>query len=188
MAKSKAKPTRKPTKNQVAEKLDGLTLKQRQFINAYLGEANGNATEAARIAGYAKPAEQGYENLRKPQIRSTLDARLTESAMSSQEVLSRLASMARGSVSDFLTITPNGTYCVDLDKARLAGKLHLIKTLKPTKEGLGIELHDAQAALGLLAKFHGLLLEKPPAPPASDKPDDLMIPDEDGRPEPPPES
>ena len=30
-----------------------MTHKQKKFVEAYLGEANGNATEAARIAGYA---------------------------------------------------------------------------------------------------------------------------------------
>lgn len=30
-----------------------LTAKQLAFIDAYMGEANGNATEAARLAGYA---------------------------------------------------------------------------------------------------------------------------------------
>ena len=32
---------------------DKLTEKQRRFVEAYLGEANGNATEAARLAGYS---------------------------------------------------------------------------------------------------------------------------------------
>jgi phage terminase small subunit len=46
----------------------GLTEKQRRFVEAY----DGNATEAARLAGYegddATLAQVGYENLRKPEI------------------------------------------------------------------------------------------------------------------------
>lgn len=47
-------------------------MKQRRFVDAYTGEASGNATEAARIAGYKGDAPTlgavGSENLRKPLI------------------------------------------------------------------------------------------------------------------------
>lgn len=50
----------------------GLTVKQRLFVEAYTGPAQGNATEAARIAGYkgndVTLAVVGSENLRKPQV------------------------------------------------------------------------------------------------------------------------
>lgn len=36
-----------------------LSPKQEQFVSAYIGVANGNATEAARRAGYAHPNKQG---------------------------------------------------------------------------------------------------------------------------------
>jgi phage terminase small subunit len=32
---------------------DGLTIKQRAFVHAYCGEAQGNGTRAAKLAGYA---------------------------------------------------------------------------------------------------------------------------------------
>ena len=38
---------------------DHLNFKQRRFVEAYAGEASGNATEAARIAGYRSPNTQG---------------------------------------------------------------------------------------------------------------------------------
>ncbi|MEM6532951.1 MAG: terminase small subunit [Myxococcota bacterium] len=59
-----------------------LTEKQRRFVEAYLGEACGNATEAARQAGFAGSRttlqQVGHENLRKPHIRDAIDER-TES-------------------------------------------------------------------------------------------------------------
>lgn len=59
-----------------------LTEKQRRFVEAYMGKAAGNATKAARIAGYSGDditlASVGYENLRKPQIHAAINAR-TES-------------------------------------------------------------------------------------------------------------
>lgn len=49
-----------------------LTEKQRRFVEAYMGEAKGNATEAARLAGYkgnrATLQAVGKENLSKPLI------------------------------------------------------------------------------------------------------------------------
>ncbi|MVN88276.1 hypothetical protein GO986_16140 [Deinococcus sp. HMF7620] len=45
---------------------------------------------------------------------------------------------------------------IDLEKAKNAGKLHLVKKLKETKFGLEIELHDAAAARELLGKHYRL--------------------------------
>lgn len=56
-----------------------LTEKQRKFVEAYMGKANGNATEAARIAGYSGSesvlAVTGFENLRKPNIAAAIEER-----------------------------------------------------------------------------------------------------------------
>jgi phage terminase small subunit len=52
-----------------------LTAKQKKFVEAYAG----NGTEAARQAGYsgsdATLAQTAYELLRKPEIKSQIDAR-----------------------------------------------------------------------------------------------------------------
>lgn len=57
----------------------GLTRKQQLFVEAYCGEARGNATEAARLAGYKGTAmtlgQVGAENLRKPQIAEAIEQR-----------------------------------------------------------------------------------------------------------------
>src|ERR1051325_3279587 len=55
---------------------NGLTDKQRRFVAAYIGPASGNATEAARLAGYkgndVTLGAVGAENLKKPQIALTI--------------------------------------------------------------------------------------------------------------------
>ena len=38
---------------------ENLTEKQRRFVEAYMGQAAGNATEAARLAGYKQAHSQG---------------------------------------------------------------------------------------------------------------------------------
>ena len=54
----------------------GLSHKQQRFVELYVGEANGNATEAARLAGYRGSDNTlrsvGSENLTKPAIREAI--------------------------------------------------------------------------------------------------------------------
>lgn len=54
-----------------------LSIKQAAFVAAYLGEANGNATEAARIAGYKGNDKTlqaiGSQNLSKLMITEAID-------------------------------------------------------------------------------------------------------------------
>ena len=47
-----------------------LTKKQEAFVNAYVGEACGNGTRAAIVAGYSENTAHAiaWENLRKPEI------------------------------------------------------------------------------------------------------------------------
>ena len=52
-----------------------LTPRQKAFVEYYA--ACGNATEAARMAGYRKPNPQGAENLAKPSIQAAI-ATITE--------------------------------------------------------------------------------------------------------------
>jgi phage terminase small subunit len=146
---------------------DKLKYKERLFVSYYLGEANGNASEAARLAGYSSPPVLGHRLLKKVHIRAAIEARLAGPALTADEVLARLSDQAAADVGDFLTFSrPEGRgegdkaapvrVRLDLDKARRNGKLPLVKKLKRGKYGLEIELYDAQAALVQLGKYHGL--------------------------------
>jgi hypothetical protein len=137
-----------------------LTYRQALFVSFYLGEANGNATEAARMAGYAKAKQSGSANLRKSQIRAALDSRLDEVAMSTDEVLARLTEVARADLGDFLKFDRRGRIYLDLNRAHIEGRLHLVKKLNRTQFGYVIELHDSMAALQLLGKYHGLFRDR----------------------------
>lgn len=140
---------------------ESLTDKQVLFIGHYL--ACLNATEAARRAGYqgnaVTLASVGHENLRKPQIRAVIDARMAELVMPADEVLFRLTEQASGSMADFLSVKGRGV-ALDLKRALLADKLHLVKKYSKTKQGVSIELYDAHAAQALLGKHHGLFVER----------------------------
>lgn len=133
-----------------------LTDKQSLFVDHYVACLNG--AEAARRAGYsdASARQIASENLSKPDIRAAIDARLAECVMPPSEILTRLSEHARGSMADFVSFKGRGV-TLDLKKAALADKLHLVKRFSKTKQGVTIELYDSQAALVTLAKHYGLL-------------------------------
>jgi phage terminase small subunit len=147
-------------------KPDGITsyrrraLSQRQykFVEEYL--VCGNATEAARRAGYSirKSHNTGTRLLRTPAIRRQIEARFGESALSTNEILGRLAELASAHYDDFVVVDPeSGETRVDLAAAKAAGKLHLIKRIRPTKSGVEVEFHSRLVALTQLAKIDGML-------------------------------
>lgn len=53
-----------------------MTDRQRAFVSFYLGEANFNGTQAARLAGYSHPRQSATENLAKPYIQQEVAAHL----------------------------------------------------------------------------------------------------------------
>jgi hypothetical protein len=137
-----------------------LTLKQELFISAYLGEAHGNATEAARIAGYKKPHPEGFHLLRNPTIAARVKAKVDTAAMKATEVLGLLTEHATGSMEYFIDLV-KGQPVLNLVKAEQAGKLHLLKRFGYNKFGqLEIELYDAQAAVVHLGKHHKLFTDR----------------------------
>lgn len=136
-----------------------LTNKQRAFVEFYL--QTWNASEAARLAGYSEHTARviGPENLSKPAIKAAIDRRLEQLAMGANEVLARLSQHAGGSMEDFVTLGPMGWF-IDLEKAKQRGKLHLIKKIKQDKDGITLELYDAQAALVQVGKHHKLFVDR----------------------------
>lgn len=146
--------------------MKSLSLKQQAFVEHYIA-CGWNATEAARRAGYSSKTAGsiGHENLTKPEIRAAIDARAAELKMTADEVLTRLADMARSNMGDFIKMVPaaNGKGKVavfDFDRASKAGKLHLIKSIKISSKGTSVELHDAQAALVHLGRYHKLFVDR----------------------------
>lgn len=139
---------------------DNLTDKQRLWIEEYL--TCWNATEAVRRVGYRGSYDVlrqiGHDNLHNPQIRAIIEARIKEKAMSADEVLARIADIARGSMADFISV--NGHTRLDFKRAQEAGRLHLIKTYSKGPKGTRLELLDPLKALELLGKAMGLFTER----------------------------
>ena len=138
-----------------------LSTKQRLFVEFYLGDAKGNAAQAARLAGYRDAKNEGYRLKRHPDVAAMIEERITEAAMSADEVMMRLAEHARASMEQFFKISKTGRVTLDFEKARKAGVLFLIKSYSNSpKNGVVIELHDSQAALVQLGKYHKLFTDK----------------------------
>lgn len=79
---------------------DGLTRKQKLFVEYYVGEAKGNATEAARLAGYSSPEGSAAKNMGKGKILeaiAALSAELAErdGALTPEEIQEMWAEIAR---------------------------------------------------------------------------------------------
>ncbi len=141
-----------------------LTEKQRRFVEAYVGEARGNATEAARLAGYKKPHPQGAENIQKPTVKAGITDRLKIAAAAGDipdatETLRLIGEVARGNIGDFLDVTGRQAV-INMSKAEEAGKLHLIRDVEFGKGGIKIKLEPRLEALTLLARHHKLLTDK----------------------------
>lgn len=83
-----------------------LTEKQRRFVEAYMGDAAANATEAARLAGYKGDDNTlrsiGSENLTKPNIQAAIEERIEEDprVMSRERLTRWLSDVVEGKVLD----------------------------------------------------------------------------------------
>ena len=81
-----------------------LTFKQEKFVAAYLGEAAGNATEAARIAGYKSPGQEGHRLLKNAEITARVAETTREYTGTAQEVLDELRDVAMADWREFVEI------------------------------------------------------------------------------------
>jgi hypothetical protein len=135
----------------------GLTLLQKRCAEHYA--ETGIAAEAARRAGYKCTTDNSYASMAKqalalPHVKAYLEQVLEEQTLSRTEVLRRISDHATASVDIFLSFDEVGKAYIDLDKARRDGKLHLIKKVKQTHNGLEVELVDSQKALSDLLRVY----------------------------------
>lgn len=147
----------------------GLNAKQALFVEAYL--RLNNATQAAIEAGYSKrtAGSYGHDLLKNPEIASRIRERTAEVLKSRQmdadEVLARLADIARGAMPIFANVDDKGHVHLRADDVEIArANLHLVKKIvnAPTEFGMKheIEVYDAQSALVTLGKHLGLFVER----------------------------
>lgn len=144
-----------------------LTLKQRAFGLAFVGEANGNGTEAARLAKYKGDdptlSQVAYENLRKPEVaefikelRREAEQNASDKILNATEVLVGLTKIATSDIAEVI----NDPFLI---AAQEKGVSKLIKTInfdKDTGKVTRIEMYNAQTAFVDLGKHLGLFPTK----------------------------
>ena len=148
-----------------------LSFRQRMFVSFYLANG-GNASDAARKAGYGAAHERGCELLKLRKVRREIDAHLNDHALAAEETLARITEQATGSIDPFLKRDEAGKVIgVDMDKASKQGATRLVTKFKfVEKEGRGgtitrtweVGIQPPLQALALLAKYRRLL-DAPPA-------------------------
>lgn len=157
----------------------GLTDKEWRFAQAYL--RLWNAAQAAREAGYADSTVRAasYLLLRKPAIAEIIAEELRQQEMQTEEVLARLSQQARINPSDFfvfedqprrekgvVVLGPDGEPVIERVMTGINWQVmeshgYLIKKLSYDRTGRPVlEFHDPQRALELLARRHGLLIDR----------------------------
>ena len=137
------------------------------FVDKYF-ELTFNQTKAAIAAGYSKRSarNQAYRLMRNDDIRKEIDRRMSEIAMSKNEVIARLSDMARGDMRDFATVKtaralashPNGNL-VKKFKRTIQTTSNLEGDTVQTKEKIEFELYDAQAAQVQIGRYHKLFTD-----------------------------
>lgn len=123
-----------------------MTERQKRFVDYYI--QSGNATEAARKAGYKHPDVYGSENLGKLSVQKAIQDRMvqleSERIADAEEVLSYLTAAMRGQITEEVIVvegTGNGESSARVETKQLSAATR-------TK------------AAELLAKRYGLLVDK----------------------------
>lgn len=137
-AKKKTNSSKK--KKQTVSRKEVLNQRQKDFANAFI--ETGNATEAAKIAGYSErnAGPIGRENLRKPTISAYIKKRLEEieagKVASADEVIKFYTSVMRGEVRDQFGLEASLADRLNAGK-ELMKRYNAIKD-KPAEEGVRI--------------------------------------------------
>lgn len=153
---------------------DGLTEKQRRFVHFYMGEAAGNASKAASLAGYRDDNRNALgasacETLKKPNVQRALERERGKRFGSAENVRNSLAAIANGSASDYLRADAKGKMHLDLEAMAEAGALGLLQQVQEERLEVGndvatvklkLKLYDRLKALELLAKMNGQLKDQ----------------------------
>jgi phage terminase small subunit len=124
-----------------------LTDRQQRFVDAYVGPAALNASEAVRLAGYKtkNPNDLGYQLRNAPHIRARIDAALNANALTAPEVLILLRRDATRSDAEVLELAA----AADEQAGKGAGA-SMVSSLVSARS----------TAIQNLARAHGLLTDK----------------------------
>jgi phage terminase small subunit len=153
---------------------DGLTVRQRAFVEAYMGPASGNGKRAAEMAGYRS---ENIEALRVTasrlltyaNVQRAIERKIGEKFGSADDVRRSVAAIATGNAADYLEPDERGQWVISIKKLAEAGMLGLLHEIR--EEGFEhggtvtiikrkLKLYDKLKALELLARMNGQLIDR----------------------------
>lgn len=152
--------SKRPT---IKPKISGM---QREWVLAYLADPKRNATEAARVAGYANPEQSGWENRHNPKVAQYIQEHFLDKVITAEEVQARLSELAQVGYAPYLRYSPaTDELSVDLETLLADGKGHLIKGITYTRTGTDtavqvVEFFDAYKALVDIGRVHGIFTDR----------------------------
>lgn len=133
-----------------------LSTKHQAFVAAFLRCFNGTQAYLTVYpdSSYEAAVSSASELLTNPNVKAAIKAHIETHIIDANEVLYRMAGIARGDMDDFLKIGKGGKWSLDLEKAKALGQTGIVKRVTHnTKTGeRSIELYDKLAALVQLGK------------------------------------
>ena len=106
-----------------------LTPLEIQFVNYYVGESRFSAADAYnRARGKNDRQNQGYKLLHRPHIAAAIKDRLKANALSAEEALSELATVAMAPLGDLVEVKTRNGEVVDV-KVDLAPKVRALEII-----------------------------------------------------------
>jgi phage terminase small subunit len=146
---------------------DGLTVRNRSFVDALVGPAGGNASKAAEMAGYNCENRNSLratasEILTKPNVARAIALALAKRRLTPEWAKNRLADIAGADMNNFMVTATdddgNAYPKIDFERAAALGALGQIREYDPEKGK--IRLHDPTPALVTILKLFGLITDK----------------------------
>ena len=143
-----------------------LRLKEYRFVRAYLGRANGNGTEAMKLAGYRLANDGVYASsanrlLNNGKIQRLIEHLLNDEMATNGDIERCLTSIINANPADWMDIDDDGKERLSLKKMKEAGALGLIESLSYDANRLPkIKLYSRLRAADTLSKIRGMITEK----------------------------
>lgn len=135
-----------------------MTEKQERFIDEYIIDFN--ATRAAIAAGYSskRANSQGVHLLSIPEIQAEVRRRKAEISaglrISAERVLWEMAALGFSNIFDYVEVIDGELRLKELPPEKQGA----VSSIKITKNGTEVKLHDKLKALEFLAKYTGLII------------------------------
>lgn len=154
---------------------DGLTERQRMFVAAYIGPAAGNASRAAKMAGYSDSNSHVLQNtasrlLGFVGVQRALARARADKLGGPEWTKAGIVEIADSNMAAFYKVNERGQKVLDMDAAYEAHAMGLVKEVHEEVISGGdgpvavikrrVKLYDRLAALQLLAKMHGMLVDR----------------------------